>query len=82
MKVFVLSARYFCYILMKVEFSRQIYENHSNIKFHENRSSRCRILTDGRADGQSDKRTETNSRISQFCIHVRNYSLPRKSKEY
>ena len=55
MKLFMLPTRYFCYILIKIEFSRQIHENHSNIKFHENRSSRCRILTDRRTGGRTDR---------------------------
>jgi hypothetical protein len=33
------SARYYCHTLMKLEFSRQIFEKYSNIKFHENSSS-------------------------------------------
>jgi len=37
--VFTRSARYSCQSLMKLEFSRQIFEISSNIKFHENRSS-------------------------------------------
>ena len=45
--------RYSCQTLMKREFSRQILENYSDIKFHENpfRGSRvsCR-----RTDGQTD----------------------------
>jgi hypothetical protein len=36
---FMNSARYFCQILMKLEFSRQIFEKLSNIKFHENPSN-------------------------------------------
>jgi hypothetical protein len=32
--VFVWSTRYFCQILMKLEFSRQSFENVSNIRFH------------------------------------------------
>jgi hypothetical protein len=33
------SARYSCPISIKLEFSRQIFEKSSNIKFHENPSS-------------------------------------------
>jgi hypothetical protein len=36
---FVLSIHYSCQILMKLEFSRQIFEKYSNMKFHENPSS-------------------------------------------
>jgi len=40
---------------MKVEFSQQIFEKHSNIKFHENLSSGSRVVRPGRADGRTDK---------------------------
>jgi len=51
--VFMQSTRYYFPILMKLEASRQIFEKFSNIKFHDNPSSRspfapCR-LTDGQA---------------------------------
>jgi len=35
---------------MKLEFSRQIFEKFSNIKFHENPSNERRIFTWGRTD--------------------------------
>jgi len=47
------SARNFCPILMKTEFSRQIFEN-TCIKFHENPSSWSRIVQCGHTDGQAD----------------------------
>jgi hypothetical protein len=43
---------------MKVEFSRQMFEKHSNIKFHENPFSERRVVPCGRTD---------YSRFSQFC---------------
>jgi len=46
--------RYFCPILMKVEFSEQTFEKYSNIKFHETPSSRSRVVL----GGQTDKRTD------------------------
>ena len=42
------SSRYSCQILMQLEFSQQIFEEYSNIKFYEN----LFMLTDGRTDGQ------------------------------
>jgi hypothetical protein len=51
-QVFMWSARYFCPVLMKLEFSRQIFEKYSNMKFHENPSSGSRVVPCGRADGQ------------------------------
>jgi hypothetical protein len=40
---FHVKYRYFCHILMKLEFSRQIFEKYSNIKFYENPSSGSRV---------------------------------------
>jgi hypothetical protein len=38
------STRYFCQILIKLEFSGQRVEKYSNIKFHENSSSGSRVV--------------------------------------
>jgi hypothetical protein len=51
--------------LMKLEFSRQIFEKYSNVKFQENLSGSSRIVscgrrereTDGRTDGRKDRQT-------------------------
>jgi hypothetical protein len=48
---------------MKLKFSRQSFENHSNIKFHENPSSGSGVVPCGRTDGHG----EAKSRLSQFC---------------
>jgi hypothetical protein len=42
-------------VLMKLEFSRQIFEKHLNIKFHENPSSGTEMF---HADGRTDTQTE------------------------
>jgi len=42
---------------MKLEFSRQIFEKHSNIKFHENPSSVNRVVP----CGQTDRHDEVSS---------------------
>jgi hypothetical protein len=39
---------------MKLEFSPQIFEKHSNIKFHDNLSSGIQVVPRGRTDGQTD----------------------------
>jgi len=54
---------YSCHILMKLEFSRQIFEESSNIKFHENPSSWSRVVP----WGLTDTNDEAKSRFSQFC---------------
>jgi hypothetical protein len=64
--VFMQITRYSCHILMKLEFSRQIFENYSNIKFYENPSNGRRVFPCGRTDGQT-WHDEAKSRISQCC---------------
>ena len=53
----MLSNRYSCQILMKLEFSRQIFEKYSNIKLHENQSGRSRVFLYGRTDRHIDRQT-------------------------
>jgi len=57
------STGYSCQILMKLEFSRQIFENYSNIKFNENPSSGSWVVPFKR----TDRHDEANSRFQQFC---------------
>jgi hypothetical protein len=54
---------YFCLILMKLEFSLQIFEKYSNIKFHEEPSGGSQTVP----CGWMDSHHETNSRFSHFC---------------
>jgi len=49
---------------MKLEFSRQIFEKRSIIKFHENPSSGNKVVP---SDGQTNRHDQANNRISQFC---------------
>jgi len=46
---------------MKLEFSRQIFEKYSNVKFNENPSSENRVGPCGRTDRQTEIRDEANS---------------------
>jgi len=51
--VFIQSTRYSCQILIILEFSRQILEESTNIKFHQNIfqwQPSCSIRTDGQTD--------------------------------
>ena len=50
-------------ILIKPEFSRQIFEKYSNIKFHYNPPSGIRVVPHGR----TDRCDEANSRFPQFA---------------
>ena len=55
--------RYSCQIWMKREPSRQIFEEYSNIKFHEIAFGGSRVVP----CGQTDRHDAANSRLSQFC---------------
>ena len=46
---------------MELEFYGQILEKYSNIKFHQNPSSGCRVVA--YVDGQTDRRDEANSSL-------------------
>jgi len=48
---------------MEIQFSRQIFEKCSNIKFHENPSSVSRVVPCGR----TDRHDEASSPFSQLC---------------
>ena len=60
--VFMWSTRYSCQILMKREFSRQIFEKWANNKFHENPFSGNPVV----ARGQTDTHDRANIRFSQL----------------
>ena len=51
---------------MKLEFSRQIFEKHSHIKFHENPSNRSRAVPCGRTGGRTGGRTDVTKLIVVF----------------
>jgi hypothetical protein len=52
---------------MELEFYRQIFEEYSNIKFHENSFSGSRVVPCGQTDYGV-----ANSRFSQFCERAQN----------
>jgi hypothetical protein len=64
----------FCQVLMRLEFSRHIFEKYSNIKFHANPSSGSRVVsrdqTDGRTeiDWLTDRLTDMANLIVAFTI--------------
>jgi hypothetical protein len=51
---------------MKPDFSRQIFEKSSNIKFRENPSSGDRAVPSGETDRRTDRYDEANSRFTQY----------------
>jgi len=69
--VAMLSSCYSCQVLIKLEFSRQIFEKYSNINFHENLSSRRRVVPCGR----TDRHDGDNNRFF-YCPHQSQLRLP------
>ena len=69
-------SRYSCQILMKIEFSLQIFEKYSSIKLHENLSSENRVVPCGRTDGhrQIDK--------TKLIVAFRNFTKPPKNVQF
>jgi hypothetical protein len=47
------SAGYYCQVLMKLGFSREIFEKYSNMKSHEYPSNRSWVVPCGQTDGQT-----------------------------
>jgi len=52
--------------LMALEYSQQIFEKYSNIKFHENPFIGCRVFLCGWKDRRIDTHDEANNGSSQF----------------
>jgi len=62
-----------CYpshILMKVSFSRHIFEKYSNIKFHKNPSSGSRVVQYGRTDEHTDRQDA----LLRYSYHAYSYN--------
>jgi len=69
---------YFCPIWMKMEFSGQIFETLSNIKFHENPSSGSRVVPYGQTDRRTDGQTDMTTLMVFFAIlrsHLKSKAL-------
>jgi hypothetical protein len=60
------SARYFCLILTKLDFSGQIIKDIHSIKFHEKPSSGCRIVPCGQ--------TYRQKHTTQLTVTCRNFA--------
>jgi hypothetical protein len=52
---------------MKLEFSGQIFEKYSNVKYHENPLNGRRVVPYGRTDGRSDRLELANSTFRNFA---------------
>jgi hypothetical protein len=65
--VFMKNIHYLCQILMKLEFSRHMFEKYSNIKFHENPSSGSQVV----ACRRLDRWTHMTKVTVAFCNSVK-----------
>ena len=68
--VFIWSVRYSCPIVMKREFSTQLFEKYSYIKFHANTSGGRRSVPCGQMDGRTD--------TMKLTVAFRNFAKARK----
>jgi hypothetical protein len=70
--VFVYSTGYSGQILMKLEFSRQMFERDSD--FMKIRPVRTELFhVDGRVEGRTDRQTIITNKMHTFYINVLNY---------
>ena len=60
---------------MTLDFSRQVFKKPSNIKFHENPSSR--VAKCGRTDGQTDRQTD----MTKLIVAFRNFAKAPKNSD-
>jgi hypothetical protein len=70
--VFIYSTDYAFPIFVELEFSRQIFEKLSNIKYLENSFSGCRVFF-----MRTHRRNKSNSRVFQFCERDNNIKMDR-----
>jgi len=59
---------------MKLEFSQQIFQSLSDIKFHENPSSGSRVVPCGQIEGQADGRTDRRTDMMKLIFAFRNFA--------
>ena len=57
---------FFCLILIKVQFYRQIFEKFTSTKFREYPSSGSRVIPCRQTDRQRDRHDAGNNHVSQF----------------
>jgi hypothetical protein len=65
----------------QLEFSQKIFEIYSNMKFHENPNSGVRIVTCGRTDRRTEKRTDGQTYMTKLIVTFRNFAnAPKNGK--
>jgi len=62
----MLCTHYSCQVLIKLEFSGQIFDKYTNTNFHENPYSESWGVPCGQTYKQADGEDEAKSRFSQF----------------
>jgi hypothetical protein len=74
--VFMQKNRYFCQILMKLEFSLQTFEKYSNIKF-----TQIRPVGDGlfQADGRTERHTAGQTDMTKLIVAFGNFAKAPKN---
>ena len=65
-----LHVKYFCQILIKLEFSRQVFEKVSNIKFYQTSFSGSRVVLCGQTDWKADGRMD----VTKLIVAFRNFA--------
>ena len=65
---------FFCYILMKLEFSRQIFEKYSNTKCHENPCSGSGVFPCGQTDERKNRRKGGQIVMTKLTVTFRNFA--------
>ena len=60
---------YSCQALIKLKFSRKIFEKYSNIKFTDNPFSASRVVPCGQTDGRSDTSRSLQSSLAILRTH-------------
>ena len=73
------DSRYSRQILVKLEFSGQIFEKYTRIKFHGSPSCRSRVVACGRTDGRTNRLTD----MTKLIVVFRNFAnAPKKWETY
>jgi hypothetical protein len=63
---------------MRLEFSQQIFEKTSSIKFHENPQSGSQVFPRGQTGGQKYEETDGQTYLTKLIVAFRNFANARK----
>ena len=71
---------YFCQTLVECEFSWQILEKYSDVKFHENLFSGNWVVSFGKMVGQTDGRTDSKTDMTKPIVAFSNFMKATKNR--